>query len=80
MIMLNLIDVIQAIIPEVLNAVGLLGIKLSMERLCFENGAIIVPSLNIQNSGDIEEVTASDVRKSHEKISRGLYLSQKHNF
>ena len=74
------IDVIQAIIPEVLNAVGLLGIKLSMESLCFETGAIIVPSLNIQNSGDIEEVTASDVRKSHEKISRGLYLSQKHNF
>jgi len=58
----------EAIIPEVLNAVGLLGIKLSMERLCFENGAIIVPSLNIQNSGDIEEVTASDVRKSHEKV------------
>jgi len=58
----------EAIIPEVLNAVGLLGIKLSMERLCFENGAIIVPSLSIQNSGDIEEVTASDVRKSLDKI------------
>ena len=62
------IDVIQAIIPEVLNAVGLLGIKLSMERLYFENGATIVPSLNIQNSGDIQDATACDVRKSHEKI------------
>ena len=62
------IDVIQAIIPEVLNAVGLLGIKLPMERLCFENGATIVPSLNIQNSGDIQDATACDVRKSHEKI------------
>jgi len=59
----------EAIIPEVLNAVGLLGIKLSMEGLCIENGAIIIPPLNIQNCGDIEEVTASDVRKSHEKIS-----------
>ena len=51
------IDAIQAIIPEVLNAVGLLGIKLSMERLYFENGATIVPSLNIQNSGDIQDAT-----------------------
>ena len=39
-----------------------------MERLCFENGATIVPSLNIQNSGDIQDATACDVRKSHEKI------------
>ena len=61
------IDVIQAIIPEVLNAVGLLGIKLSMEKLCFENGAIIVPSLNIQHSGDSLE-TVSDVPGNHENI------------
>merc|ERR1719474_1943859 len=55
----------EAIIPEVLNALGLLGIELSMERLCFENGAIIVPSLNIQHSGDSLE-TVSDVPGSHE--------------
>ena len=59
------INVIQAIIPEVLNALGLLGIELSMERLCFENGAIIVPSLDIQHSGDSLE-TVSDVPGSHE--------------
>ena len=59
------IDVIQAIIPEVLNAVGLLGINLSMERLCFENGAIIVPSLNIQHSG-VNLETVSDVPGSRE--------------
>ena len=39
-----------------------------MERLYFENVATIVPSLNIQNSGDIQDATACDVRKSHEKI------------
>ena len=61
------IDVIQAIIPEVLNAVGLLGIKLPMERLCFENGA--TAPLKIQSYRDIEEVRASSVRESHEKIS-----------
>jgi len=55
----------EAIIPEVLNALGLLGIELSMERLCFENGAIIVPSLDIQHSGDSLE-TVSDVPGSHE--------------
>jgi len=55
----------EAIIPEVLNAVGLLGINLSMERLCFENGAIIVPSMNIQHSG-VNLETVSDVPGSRE--------------
>ena len=36
-----------------------------MERLCFENGAIIVPSLNIQHSG-VNLETVSDVPGSHE--------------
>ena len=48
-----------------LNTLDVLGIKLSMERLCFENGA--TAPLKIQR--DIEEVTGSGVRESPEKIS-----------
>jgi len=57
----------EAIIPEVLKTLDVLGIKLSIERLCFENGA--TAPLKIQSYGDLEEVTASGVRESHEKIS-----------
>ena len=61
----HFIDLLKAIIPEVLKTLDVLGIKLSMERLCFENGA--TAPLKIQR--DIEEVTSSGVRESPEKIS-----------
>merc|ERR1719206_601541 len=56
----------EAIIPEVLKTLDVLGIKLSMEKLCFESGATL--SLNIHSCRDIE-VTDSGVRRSHEMIS-----------
>ena len=63
----HFIDLLKAIIPEVLKILDVLGIKLSMERLCFENGA--TAPLKIQSYRVIEGVTASGVRESHEKIS-----------
>ena len=45
-------------IPEVLQTVGILGIEVSGDSFCFENGAIIIPSLNrptsaVDGDGDV---------------------------
>ena len=43
---------------------GILGIEVSADNFCFDNGAIIIPSLN---SGVDGQVLESDVKEGQEK-------------
>ena len=43
---------------------GILGIEVSANNFCFDNGAIIIPSLNCGVDGQVLE---SDVKESQEK-------------
>ena len=54
-------------IPEVLQTVGILGIEVSGDSFCFENGAIIIPYLNRPTSGVDGEAIDGDVRGGQKK-------------
>jgi len=57
----------EAMIPEVLQTVGILGIEASGDSFCFENGAIIIPYLNRPTSGVDGEAIDGDVRGGQKK-------------
>jgi len=57
----------EAMIPEVLQTVGILGIEVSGDSFCFENGVIVIPSLKSPTSGVDGEAIDGDVRGGQKK-------------
>jgi len=64
----------EAMIPEVLQTVGILGIEVSGDSFCFENGAIIIPYLNRPTSGVDGEAIDGDVRGGQKKTCAADFI------